>query len=273
MARRRSVDLDWADGNTLVAKWPQGLIASADAVEFMDALPPAIADILFLDPPFNLGKEYGRSSSSRDLMSSTDYSRFIKRVLSSSLRLLKNGGGLYLYHVPQWAVKCAAFLDGQLDLRHWIAVSMKNGFVRGNRLYPAHYALLYYTKGPPATFTRPRIPAQKCRHCGKYVKDYGGYAKYMRKGVNLSDVWDDLSPVRHRSTKHRRANELPLELVHRIIAISGARNGLVIDPFVGSGTTMVAAHDHQMRFIVSDRDRTTCSAAARRFRLHLANAG
>jgi site-specific DNA-methyltransferase (adenine-specific) len=240
-----------------------------DAVEFMDALPPNVADVIFLDPPFNLGKTYGHSKPSRDLKPLDEYSRFVTRVIISSIRVLKKGGSLYLYHLPQWALKFGSFLDGQLQFRHWIAVSMKNGFARGARLYPAHYGLLYYTKGTPTAFARPKISPQKCRHCGEYVKDYGGYVKYIRKGVNLSDIWDDVSPVRHRSTKNRRANELPIDLLHRVLAISGSRNGLIVDPFVGSGTTMVAAFDHHMRFIVSDRDPGACKAAAKRYQAHL----
>ncbi len=55
-----------------------------------------------------------------------------------------------------------SLLEQHLDFRHWIAISMKNGFVRGDHLYPAHYALLYYTKGKPESFNRPKVPKPIC---------------------------------------------------------------------------------------------------------------
>ena len=73
----------------------------------------------------------------------------MKQVIDRSAEVLKDGGALYLYHIPKWAIRLAPFLEHALDFRHWIAISMKNGFVRGNHLYPAHYALLYYTGSSP----------------------------------------------------------------------------------------------------------------------------
>ena len=141
---------------------------------------------------------------------------------------------------------------------------MKNGFARGNRLYPAHYSLLYFTKGVPRVFRRPKIGALKCPECEAYVRDYGGYERFMAKGVNLSDVWDDLSPVRHRKHKNRSANELPIAIARRAVEISGRRGGLLIDPFAGSGTALVAAKEAGMLFVASDRERHQCSTMYKR---------
>src|SRR2546422_6918695 len=96
-------------------------------------------------------------------------------------------------------------LQGELPFRHWIAISMKGGFARGQYLYPAHYALLYLTKGQPGRFHRPKIDPPHCKKCGALLKDYGGYKKFISNGINLSDIWDDVSPVRHNRYKHRRA--------------------------------------------------------------------
>src|SRR5439155_1157668 len=96
--------------------------------------------------------------------------------------------------LPSWAIRIGAALQQRLQLRHWIAVSMKNGFVRGKHLYPAHYALLYFTKGQPSFFTRPRVTPAKCRHCQNVVKDYGGYWPIIEKRLRItkqSTVKDD----------------------------------------------------------------------------------
>jgi site-specific DNA-methyltransferase (adenine-specific) len=233
----------------------KGFLARADALIFARALRAEIADIVFLDPPFNLGKEYGvaRWLEKGD---PDAYEFYMKSLLREAARILKPGGALFLYHLPYWGSRLSHELLGQLQFRHWIAIAMKNGFVRGQNLYPAHYALLYYTKGKPAHFTRPRLKPKLCRHCQKLVKDYGGYTSIIqRKGLNLGDFWDDLSPVRHKTTKHRRANQLPVALTDRIVAIAGFPGGVLVDPFAGTGTSLVSALQAGMFFAANEMSR------------------
>ena len=242
-----------------------GRIYNTDAVSFLSALKTEIADIIFLDPPFNLGKRYGTKGGKHDKLNEDQYKRLISNVLKQSVRVLKPGGSLFLYHIPKWALYFGSTLEGKLELRHWIAISMKNGFVRGDYLYPAHYSLLYFSKGKPNSFERPKIDPLKCKSCGGNAKDYGGYAEYVENGINLSDVWDDIYPVRHGNNKNRVENELPLTLLKRVIQISGHTDGLLIDPFLGSGTSIIASQDKGMSFLASDREEEFCHIAANRY--------
>jgi site-specific DNA-methyltransferase (adenine-specific) len=236
-------------GIEVTAAGAKGYLARADALTFSQALRADVADIVFLDPPFNLGKDYGVARWLED-GDADAYEFYMNRLIREMVRVLKPGGALFLYHLPHWASRLSHELLQQLQFRHWIAIAMKNGFVRGNNLYPAHYALLYYTKGEPARFARPRLQPQVCRHCKKLVKDYGGYTSIIRrKGINLSDFWDDLSPVRHKSRKHRTANQLPMLLTDRVVAIAGHLGGVLVDPFAGTGTSLVSALNAGMFFV------------------------
>jgi site-specific DNA-methyltransferase (adenine-specific) len=230
-----------------------------DALQFLELLKPNIADIVFIDPPFNLGKIYGSRGRHADRLADDAYLEFMRAVLQRASRILKPGGALYLYHLPRWALVLANDLLAQdLTFRHWIAVTMKNGFVRGMRLYPAHYALLYFTKGEPAYFSRPKLQPKQCRHCQKLLKDYGGYARFIKDGLNLSDVWDDLSPVRHKKHKTRLSNELPPELTRRVVAISGPSSGVLVDPFAGTGSSGTAARESGLSFLLCDAEPAFC---------------
>ena len=60
-------------------------------------------------------------------------------------------------------------------------------------------------------------------------------------GVNLTDVWYDIPPVRHAKYKKRKANELSLKLLDRVVSMASDPGSLVLDPFGGSGTTFVAS--------------------------------
>lgn len=243
-----------------------GCVVCADALDFLNSLNGKSADIVFLDPPFNLGKQYGRKKEGADRLREDEYFDFIAKVIDRSCCVLREGGSLFLYHIPRWNFKFAEYLDRKLVFQHWIAVSMKNGFVRGPRLYPAHYALLHFSKGKPSVLARPKVPIQTCRHCGKDIKDYGGYRKYLSHGVNLADIWDDTSPVRHQHTKHRKPNELPKVVLERILLMSGTKGGLLVDPFAGSGTAPVMAMQFGMHFAVCDREKEYCRLIAKRLK-------
>jgi site-specific DNA-methyltransferase (adenine-specific) len=244
----------------------QGVLHQGEALRFLRSRPDCSADVIFLDPPFNLGKIYSRSRKGLDRRPNEIYEKWLTDLLQESSRVLAAGGTLFLYHLPLWAIKSAAYLSStRLIFRHWIAISMKNGFVRGTRLYPAHYALLMYSKGKPRHFKRPRIPLAECRHCGEYVKDYGGYLPIVeRRGVNLSDIWDDLSPVRHATRKNRRANELPQAMMQRIIEIAGFKGGTFLDPFAGTGTGIITAVKGKMRFFACDLLASNCKLIVQR---------
>lgn len=233
---------------------PAAELFSCDALNLLKGIRDDVTDIVFLDPPFNLGKRYGSRSPKKDRLSPDEYEKEMREVLQEAARILRPGGALYLYHLPEWALRLGYSTMETLSLRHWIAVSMKNGFVREGRLYPAHYALLYLTKGSPRVFNRPKIPVLRCRHCDGSVRDYGGYEKFVKDGINLSDVWDDISPVRHPANKHREANEIPMTIVERVVEISGSPGGILVDPFMGTGSSLVAAMRAGMRAVGADAE-------------------
>jgi site-specific DNA-methyltransferase (adenine-specific) len=219
---------------------------------------------VFADPPFNLGKEY--RNGFKDQREDDVYLRWCLNWIDESVRTLVPGGALFIYSLPRWAYHFAAHLDGPMQFRHWIAITMKGTFPRGRRLYPAHYALLYFTKGDPRVFNRVRLPVPSCRHCGGDLKDYGGHRKYLNPaGLNLTDFWEDTSPNRHRSSKARPGvNELKPMIPARAIQISTERGDIVLDPFGGGGSTYQEAQRLNRYWIgceVGD-----CGAIEERFR-------
>jgi site-specific DNA-methyltransferase (adenine-specific) len=220
-----------------------GRLVQGDAPAVLRAFRNETYELAFADPPFNLGKDYGGNVNDR--RSQEEYLVWCHAWLDELVRLLKPGGALFLYNLPRWNVHLAAFLETRMTFRNWIAVEMRSSFPIAGRLYPAHYSLLYFTKGSRALrFNPPRLPMVTCRRCGAEVKDYGGYKEKLDPtGFNLSDVWSDLSPVRHPryKTPNRPMNQLPLKMLDRILDIATEPGDRVLDPFAGSGTTLVAA--------------------------------
>lgn len=227
-----------------------GRLYEGDCMDLMPTLDSDSVDMIFADPPFNLNKLY--PSSINDNLKTERYLEWCEAWLAECIRLLKPGGALFLWNLPRWNAEIAPFLTSRLTFVHWIAVDIKYSLPIQRRLYPSHYSLLYYVKGPQARVFHPdRLPMQTCPHCAGDLRDYGGYkAKMNPKGVNLSDVWWDVSPVRHAKYKRRNgANELPLKLMDRVIEMSTDEDDLVFDPFGGAGTTYMAAELKRRRWI------------------------
>lgn len=216
-----------------------GVLYKGDVQQVLPFFRSESIDTVFADPPFNLSKVYG--SSVNDNKSDEEYLSWCKDWLDECIRVVKPGGAIFIYNLPKWNIILGNHLtEAGMIFRHWIAVNIKLTLPIPGRLYPSHYSLLYFTKGNPKTFRKVRTPIETCRHCGKEIKDYGGHRGAMNpNGVNLTDVWNDITPVRHRKFKNskRSANQLSTKLLERVVQISTNECDIVMDPFGGSGTT------------------------------------
>jgi site-specific DNA-methyltransferase (adenine-specific) len=233
-----------------------GSLYATDCMKLLPLIKDEVADTIFADPPFNLGKEYGKNTD--DNLPDAHYVQWCHTWLAECIRILKPGASLFVYNLPKWNVLLGAFLSAQgLQFRHWIAIEISASLPRQSRLHPSHYSLLYYTKGKPKTFHRIRTPILTCRHCGGEIKDYGGHRNAMNpKGVTLKDVWSDIPPVRHWKfkSKNRRANALSTKILDRVVEMSTDPGDLVIDPFGGSGTTYVVCESKHRHWIGTEID-------------------
>jgi site-specific DNA-methyltransferase (adenine-specific) len=250
----------------LAYETPLGQLYEADCIEFLRAIPSESVHTFFADPPFNLSKQYGKKGS--DSRAESEYLQWSCSWLQEATRILLPGGALFVYNLPKWLISYGAFLNSKPDLtfKHWIAIDKAHSMPIPSRLSPSHYGMLYYIKGiKPRVFDRDavRIPIAVCRHCKKDIKDYGGHKKYLNpKGLNLSDVWDDIPPVRHRKYKYRAPNELAPQIVERVILLTTRVGDVVCDPFVGGGTTAYVAERLGRHWRCADLN--TVTAAVRR---------
>lgn len=230
----------------------KGILFHDDCLVVMRNIISGTIDCVFADPPFNLNKSY-EDTNYADKVDELKYENWVKEWLFESMRILKPGGSLFIYHMPNFLIKISAYVNTfpNMRFRNWIALNMKSGFPIKNRMHPAHYGLLYYVKrGEKFTFNVVRSRTPTCRHCGKLTKDYGGYRNKFSKwedeeGIpwtQISDFWDDTRPARQYDKKRPfKINELPYEIPERAILMSTQEGDLIFDPFGGSGSTYYAA--------------------------------
>ena len=234
----------------------KGALFEGDCLDILPHIESETIDTVFADPPFNLKKSYGKNVN--DNLTPEQYLSWCRQWIHQCARVLKQGGAFFIYNIPKWNIVLGNYLLQEgLEFRHWIAINIKFSLPIPGRLYPSHYSLLYYTKGKPKIFRKIRTPIETCRHCGGEIKDYGGHRKAMNpNGVNLTDVWDDIPPVRHWKfkSKKRTSNQLSTKLLYRVVHISTEPGDIVLDPFGGSGTTFDVCEQENRRWVGIERE-------------------
>ena len=88
-----------------------GALFADDCMNVLPLLKDDAVDTVFADPPFNLGKEYGKKTD--DKLPDDHYIQWCRRWLAECVRVLKPGGSLFLYNLPKWNVILGAFLTDQ----------------------------------------------------------------------------------------------------------------------------------------------------------------
>jgi site-specific DNA-methyltransferase (adenine-specific) len=223
-----------------------------DCLEKLAEIPDNTIDVCFADPPFNLDKKY---TSYRDQRSLDSYLEWCEQWLVQLVRVTKPTGSILVHNIPRWLTYYAAILNKHAHFRHWIAWDAMSAPL-GKTLLPAHYGILFYSKEPKGTkFYEIRAPHKKCRECDAFLKDYGGKKDQMHPfGYLVSDVWTDIHRIRHSKRRDPHPCQLPIHLLERLILMTTDAGDLVLDPFLGTGTTAIAAKRLQRHFIGIELD-------------------
>ncbi len=231
---------------------PINKILCGDAIKEMKKIPDNSVDMVFADPPFNLNKKYGNY---KDKKSAEDYLKWCDEWLTEMVRITKPTGSILVHNIPKWLIYHANHLNKIAIFKHWIAWDSMS-MPLGKTLLPAHYGILFYTKIPKGfKFHELRSPHKKCRTCGEMIKDYGGKKKQINPhGTLLSDVWADIHRIRHVNRRDAHPCQLPEPLLERLILMTTDENDIVLDPFIGAGTTALAAKRLGRNYIGIDID-------------------
>ncbi len=211
-------------------------VIEGDCLQVLQGLPDNSIDMVFADPPFNLDKAYNLY---KDKLSKPAYLLWSKLWLTELVRVCKATGSVFIHNIPLWLTHYAGFLNDMAFFRHWIVWHTNNRPI-GRLLLPFHYGILYYTKSKSYKFHKLRRAHERCRACKSLVKKYGNKTPHPY-GPLLSDVWSDIHRVHHKKRHDAHPCQLPLALLERLILMSTDEGDLVLDPFLGTGTSAIAA--------------------------------
>jgi site-specific DNA-methyltransferase (adenine-specific) len=227
-------------------------VIEGDAIEVMREIPDNSVDMTFADPPFNLGKRYNNYHDKKRI---DEYLEWCRLWLKEMVRITKPTGSIFVHHIPKWLTYFAGFLNEIAYFRHWIVWDAMSSPL-GKTLLPSHYGILWYTKEKRGfKFYDIRSTHPRCRNCGIVLQDYGGKKNKMHPyGPLISDVWKDIHRIRHKKRRDEHPCQLPIPLLERLILMTTDEGDIVLDPFVGTGTTAIAAKRLGRKYIAIDID-------------------
>ena len=184
-------------------------------------------NLIVADPPYNLGKDYGKT---KDNLDKKEYIEFSKKWLNECNRILKPDGSIYIFMGVRFISYIYQILEDQLglDFQNWIVWHYTQGLGKKKGFSSRHDDILVFSKGKNPTFNLDdiRIPQ-------KYYRKINNM-----RGANPGNVWE-FSHV-HYCNENRQSHptQKPEGLIERIVLASSNKNDLVLDPFSGSGTTL-----------------------------------
>jgi site-specific DNA-methyltransferase (adenine-specific) len=215
------------------------VLIHGDCLEELKKIPDNTVDMTFADPPFNLKKNYNSYSDKLEL---NEYLEWCKAWMLEMVRVTKPTGSIFVHNIPKWLTYYSAFLNEIAEFKHWIAWDAM-GAPLGRTLLPNHYGILYYVKdAKQAKFYDLRYPHPRARKENTLLKDYGGKKHMLHPfGPLVSDVWSDIHRIRHNKRRDEHPCQLPLALLERLILMTTDEGDIVLDPFAGTGTSLITA--------------------------------
>ena len=226
-------------------------------------------DLVICDAP------YGVSNKDWDKIGNVqDYNLDLIKVLSG---ILQDGGTLYLFGKPN----CIDFIDYRpyLILNSRIVWYQPSRLSQGKVSYTNNYdVIVYLTKGKAKTFNLDaiRVPQlvelehrKRCENVPSVKSGKFGKTKFNPDGKNPGDVWGDIKQLTYKSEELLDRELLhtiqkPQKLFDRIIKASSNEDDVILDPFLGSGTTVYCAKKLNRRCIGIEIVERYCEMAAKR---------
>jgi site-specific DNA-methyltransferase (adenine-specific) len=251
-----------ADGELpqLCYQHPNGQLWSGDSIPWMRSLEAASVDLIFADPPYNINKAEWDTFESHQA-----YVEWSTLWIEQAARVLKPNGTLYICGFSEILADLKAPSMKFFKGCRWIIWHYKNKANLGSDWGRSHESILHLRKGTNHTFNIDEIRIPYGEHTLKYPTHPQAETSNFGKGKESGHVWHpnplgakpkDVLEIpttcngMHEKTPHK--TQKPEELVRKILLASSNEGDVVLDPFLGSGTTAVCAEQLNRRWLGCD---------------------
>lgn len=223
-------------------------IECIDNIEYMRALPKESMDLIVTSPPYNIGKEYEKRTS-REV-----YIEEQSATIAEVVRLLNPRGSICWQvgnHVvdgeifPLDIILYDLFKNHGLKLRNRIIWSFGHGLHCQKRFSGRHEAILWFTKGDDYTFNLDPVRVPSKYPNKKHFKGPNrGKISSNPLGKNPTDLWDIPNVKANHVEKTIHPCQFPVALIERLVLALTNPGDNVFDPYLGVGSTAIAALKH-----------------------------
>ena len=211
-------------------------IVCGDCIEVLGKVKVPFADLIFADPPFNIGYKYDKY---HDKLARDRYIAWTKEWMSVCKKVLKPYGSFYVAIGDDYAANVKLIADDLgLVMRNWIIWHYTFGQQTKDKFARAHTHIFYFVDDQKNfTFNDFAVRVPSDRQLIYNDK------RANKVGKMPDDVWTEYSRVCGTFNERQGWHpcQMPENLLKRIVAASSNAGDLVLDPFIGSGTTAVAA--------------------------------
>ena len=248
-----------------------GKIINQDLFEVMDFLPDNFVDLLFLDPPYNLNKNF--SSVNFKEMKDDDYETWLDSWISKLVRTLKPNASIYF--CCDWKTSIPAYnvLKKYFLIRNRITWEREKGRGSKDNWKNSYEDIWYCTLSEKFTFNVDDVKLKRMVRAPYKTEEGVPKDWQSENGKNFrithpSNLWTDISiPFWSMPENTDHPTQKPEKLLAKLILASTNENDLVFDPFLGSGTTAVAAKKLNRKFCGVEVDKTFASLALKRLEI------
>ncbi|HUL92297.1 MAG TPA: site-specific DNA-methyltransferase [Burkholderiales bacterium] len=222
----------------------RAILLNLDFFQGIARVQDASIDLVIADPPYGLGKDYGNDS---DRLSGDAYLEFSKRWIDAILPKLKPTGSLYVFLTWQHSPEVFSYLKTHLLMVNEIIWDRKVPSMGGStrKFSSVHDTIGLFAKSRDYYFDvdSVRIPYDPETKRARTRSIFVG-KKWLEVGYNPKDLWSVTRLHRQDPERADHPTQKPLEIIERMVLASAPPDGRVLDPFMGSGTTAVAAVKH-----------------------------
>lgn len=219
------------------------LVILGDCLENLKNIPDNSIDLIFADPPYNIGKDFGNNMDKWN--STEEYISWCKLWIDECFRILKNDGTFYFMTATQYMSYLDIYVSERYNVLSRIIWSYDSSGVQSKKMYGSLYEPILMctnSKKSKYTFNYDDIMVEAKTGAQRKLIDYRKKvpAPYNTKKVP-GNVWN-FSRVRFKMEEYENhPTQKPEALLQRIILASSNKGDIVLDPFSGSFTTSSVA--------------------------------
>jgi len=245
-----------------------------DCFEFLDKTPNNTIDLAIIDPPYNLKKAKWDTFKSQE-----QFLQFTKKWINKLLPKLKKSGSIYIFNTPfNSAYILQHLVEKGMYFQNWIVWDKRDGLASATKKYTnGQETILFFTKSKDYIFNyddirTPYESTDRIAHAKEKGIIKNGKRWYPNpKGKLCGEIWH-YSSERHKAKVNGKTPKLehvtpkPLDMIERLVLASSNKGDLVLDCFMGSGTTAIACKKLKRNFIGCDNNKEYISLANKKLK-------